>query len=177
LRAFRTLLLLVLGVGPPAAAHDIQDEIVLHAFIKPEGGRLHFLVRLPLVLLQDLDLPKRGPGYLDLPATEEHFQAAAATTARFITLHENGAALTHRLAAARISEPSDKSFEAYAKALAAIAGPKLPESANVFWNQGWFDAHLEYPIGSERSDFSLDLRLGMRRLKLFARYMPPSWIV
>jgi hypothetical protein len=45
----------------------------------------------------------------------------------------------------------------------------------VFWNQGFFDAHLEYPIRSERSDFSLDMRLapGLQgRLKLVVRFLP-----
>jgi hypothetical protein len=148
---------------------------VLQAFVKPEGDRLNFVVRVPLVLLQDLDFPKRGPGYLDLPAlTTESFQAAAAAAARNIVLQENGVTLTPRLAAARISEPSDRSFDAYGKALASITGPKLPASANVFWNQAYFDAHFESPIASERSDFSLDLRLGMRRLKLFVGYLPPD---
>jgi len=124
--------------------------------------------------VQDLDLPKRGPGYVDLQSVSEGFPAAAAATSRNIALHENGLALEPRLAAARISEPSDKSFETYARAHAAITGPKLPESTNVHWNQGWFDAHLEYPIASERSDFSLELRLGLRRLKLFVSYLPPG---
>ena len=158
----------------PARAHEIPNEIVLHAFVKPEGGRLHLLVRVPLVLLQDLDVPKRGSGYLDLASVPQQFPDAAAAMAKNIVLHENGQALTARLVAARISEPSDKSFEQYARALASIEGPKLPDSANVFWNQAYFDAHLEYPIGSPRSDFSLDLRLDLRRLKLFVRYLPPD---
>jgi HupE / UreJ protein len=158
----------------PARAHEIPNEIVLHAFVKPEGERLHFLVRVPFALLQDLDFPKRGPGYLDLAKAPEGFAAAAASTARNIVLYENGAALSHRLVAARVSDPSDKSFAAYDKARAAIAGPKLADSANVFWNQAYFDAHLEYPIGSARSDFSLELRLNMQRLKLFVGYLPPE---
>jgi len=178
-RFFAWLLAAVLGVAlaTPAAAHDIPDEIILHGFIKPEGDRLHFLVRVPLVMLQTMNLPKRGPGYIDLPLPEERFQAAAAAAAKEMVLHENGVALTPRRTAGRISEASDRSFQTYAKALGSIAGPKLPDSANVFWNQGYFDAHLEYPIGSERSDFSLDMRLapGLRgRLKLVLRYLPPD---
>jgi hypothetical protein len=170
-------LLLAVVLAAPAAAHDIPDEIILHGFVKPEGERLHFLVRVPLVMLQSLNLPKRGPGYIDLPLPEERLQAAAAAAAKEIVLHENGVALTPRRAAGRIAELSDGSFETYAKALAGIAGPKLADSTNVFWNQGYFDAHLEYPIGSERADFSLDMRLapGLRgRLKLFLRYLPPD---
>ena len=174
-RFFAWLLAAVLSM--PAAAHDIPDEIVLHGFVKPEGDRLHFLVRVPLTMLLNLDLPKRGPGYIDLPLPEERLRAAAAAAAKEMVLHENGSALTPRRTSARISEASDKSFDTYAKALARIAGPRLPDSANVFWNQGYFDAHLEYPIAAERSDFSLNMRLapGLRgRLKLILRYLPPD---
>jgi hypothetical protein len=176
---FALLLAVVLGVvvSTPAAAHDIPDEIVLRGFVKPEGDQLHFLVRVPLVMLLSMNLPKRGPGYLDLPQIDERLQAAAAATAKEIELYENGVRLTPGRTAARISQPSDKSFETYANALANIAGPKLPDTTDVFWNQGYFDAHLEYPIRSERSDFSLDMRLapGLRgRLKLIVRFLPPD---
>ena len=44
----------------------------------------------------------------------------------------------------------------------------------VFWNQGYFDAHLEYPIESPSSAFALDFRVapGLRdRLKLDLRFL------
>jgi hypothetical protein len=173
-------LAVVLGVvvfSAPSRAHDIPDEIVLHGFVKPEGDRLHFLVRMPLVMLLSMNLPKRGPGYLDLARIDERLQAAASATAKEIELYENGIRLTPGRAVARISPPSDPSFEAYAGALTNIEGPKLPESADVFWNQGFFDAHLEYPIRSERSDFSLNMRLApglSGRLKLIVRFLPPD---
>jgi hypothetical protein len=178
-RSIMWIVAVVLGVmlSTPATAHDIPNEIVLHGFVKPEGERLHFLVRVPLAMLLSMNLPKRGPGYLGLAAIDEKLQASAAATAREIELYENGVRLTPGRTAARISQPSDPSFESYEKALASIAGPKLPDTTNVFWNQGYFDAHLEYPIRSERSDFSLDMRLapGLKgRLKLVVRFLPPD---
>ena len=170
----------VLGAGvlaTPASAHDIPNQVVLRGFVKPEGERMHFLVRVPLAMLLSMNLPKRGIGYLDLAHIDDKLQASAAAAARDLVLYENGVQLTPERATARISQPSDPSFETYAKALADIAGPKLPESTNVFWNQGYFDAHLEYPIRSARSDFSLDMRLapGLRgRLKLFVTFLPPD---
>lgn len=169
----------ILGVmlWTPAMAHDVPDEIVLHAFVKPEGERLHFLVRVPLVMLLSMNLPKRGVGYLDLSRIDEKLLASATATTKEIELYENGAPLKPSRTAVRISQPSDASFESYQKALASIAGPKLPDTTDVFWNQGYFDAHLEYPIRSERSDFSLDMRLapGLKgRLKLVVRFLPPD---
>lgn len=160
-----------------AAAHDIPEQIVLHGFVKPEGERLHFVVRVPLVMLLSLNLPKRGPGYMDLAHIDEAtIQAIAARTAKEIELYENGALLKPGRMAARISAASDRTFESYAMALANIEGPKLPDSADVMWNQGYFDAHLEYPIGSQQSDFSLNMRLapGLAGLKFVVRFLPPD---
>jgi HupE / UreJ protein len=174
---FLAIMLLVVVVSPPARAHDIPDEIILHGFVKPEGDRLHFLVRVPLAMLLSMNLPKRGVGFLDLSQIDEKLQASAAATAREIELYENGVRLTPIRSAARISEPSDRSFATYAQALATIEGPKLPESTDVFWNQGYFDAHLEYPIRSATSDFSLNMRLApglSGRLKLIVRFLPPD---
>lgn len=177
--AGRLLLALVMLAAAAASvrAHDIPDEIVLHGFVRPEGERLHFLVRVPLAMLLSMNLPQRGLAYLDLPAVEERLPAAAAATAREIVLSENGVALKPSRSAARISLPSDQSFATYEKARASIAGPKLPPTTDVVWNQGYFDAHLEYPIRSERSDFSLDMQLapGLKgRLKLVVRFLPPD---
>lgn len=172
--------LVLAAAAASVRAHDIPDEIVLHAFVKPEGERLHFLVRVPLAMLLSMNLPQRGLAYLDLAAVEERLPAAAAATAREIALYENGVALKPSRSAARISLPSDQSFASYEKARASIAGPKLSATTDVVWNQGYLDAHLEYPIGSERSDFSLDMQLapGLKgRLKLVVRFLPPEGTV
>ena len=112
-RSLVFLLAVVLGVllSTPARAHDIPDEIVLHGFIKPEGDRLHFLVRVPLVMLLSMNLPKRGPGYLDLPQIDDKLLASAAAAAKEIQLYENGEPLTPGRVVARISQASDESFE------------------------------------------------------------------
>lgn len=169
----------VLGllVASPASPHDIPDEIRLHGFVKPEGDRLHFFVRVPLIMLLSMNLPKRGPGYLDLPRIEEALQASAVATAKELVLFEDGTELPLLRATTRISLPADRSFETYERALGYIEGPKLPETTDVFWNQGYFDAHLEYPIRSEKSDFALDMRLApglSGRLKLIVRFLPPG---
>ncbi len=169
--------LLGLCVAAPASPHDIPDEIRLHGFVKPAGDRLHFLVRVPLIMLLSMNLPKRGPGYLDLPRIEEALQASAVATAKELVLFEDGTELPLLRATTRISLPADRSFEAYERALAQIEGSPLPEQTDVFWNQGYFDAHLEYPIRSEKSDFALDMRLApglSGRLKLIVRFLPPG---
>ncbi|MDH3315375.1 MAG: HupE/UreJ family protein [Gammaproteobacteria bacterium] len=160
-----------------APAHDIPNQIILHGYVKPQGDRLHFLVRVPLVMLLNLNLPKRGPGFIALDHLDEALPNAAAATAREIVLYEDGVPLTYASAKARISQPSDRSFERYDTARELIAGPALPANTDVFWNQGYFDVAFEYPIRSAQSDFSLDLLVapGLKnRLKLILRYLPPS---
>jgi hypothetical protein len=174
------LLAAILGaalVPAPASSHDIPNEIILRAFVKPDGERLHFLVRIPLSMLLNIGLPKRGPGYLDLAQIDDALDRAAAATARELVLYENGTPLVPESASARISQPSEEAFGSYEEAAAHIAGPPLPKTANVFWNQGHFDLHLEYPITAEDSRFALDMLAGAalsNRTKLFVQFLPPA---
>ena len=57
----------------------MPNAVSLHAFVKPEGERLHLLIRVPLVLLGTLDLPRRGPAFIDLSRIDKHLELAAAT--------------------------------------------------------------------------------------------------
>lgn len=173
----RLLLILALAavaVLNPATAHDIAGESRIHAFVKPEGDRLHVVLRVPLELLLNLDLPKRGAGYLDLPHVEGRLGEAIAATAKDIEFFEDGRRLAVVRGQGRISLPSDRSFESYARALELLRGPKLAPGTDVFWNQGYFDAHIEYPIGSAPADFAVDFHVAPGlgdRLKLDLRYV------
>lgn len=173
------LLAVVLTLAPLAAsapAHDIPSEMVLHGFVKPDDNRLHFLVRLPLIMLQNITLPTRGPGYVDLSQVDTRLKKVAAAISREIEFFEKGRPLTFDRFRARISQESDTSFETYATALANIEGPGLPLKTNVFWNQGFVDVHLEYPIHSDDSGFSLNMRLSGfgKIIKLRLQFIPPE---
>ena len=138
------------------------------------------LVRVPLALLLNVDLPKRGPGYLELSQMDEALARAVAATAKDIEFLEDGRRLTLARGVGRISSPSDRSFESFASAFASIHGPRLTDSTDVFWNQGYFDAHLEYRIVSAHSSIAIDFHpaRGMRdRLKIEIRYRTPDGIV
>lgn len=164
----------------PATAHDIPGEMRLHAFLKPEGERLRVLVRIPLALLLNLDLPKRGPGYIDLAQVGTALPRAIAATDKDLEFFEDGRRLSVARWSARISAPSDRSFESYEKARALVEGPPLAEATDVFWNQGYFDASLEYEIRSPRSTFSLDFHVSPGlgdRLKLDLRHVSPDGVV
>lgn len=169
------LLLALLLLPPVATSHDIPNQIRLQGFVKPEGNTLHFVVRVPLVMLLNLDLPKQGKGFLALEHLDDALDRAAAATARQIVLYQDGERLTYSTVRTRVSQLSDESFGSFEDAAAHIDGPPLPSNAKVFWNQGYFDAHFQYPIHSPDADFALDLRVapGLRNtLSMTVHFLP-----
>ena len=150
-------------------------------FLKPSGGKLDLLVRVPLKAMRDVDFPKIGPGFLDFSRADQFLNDAATVwLVRAIEVREGDTKLGYpSLLAVRASLESDKSFSAYDTALAHITGPKLPENTQVAWDQTMLDAWLEYPIRDDRAQFSIrpnDERLGIRVLTVL-RYLPPDGAV
>jgi hypothetical protein len=161
-----------------AAAHDIPDEVKVQAFVKPEGKRLHLLVRVPLAAMREADLPLRDGGYIDLARA----QPAVLTAVRLwlvdnIDVYENDAKLpAPEIAAVRIALASDRSFESYERALATVRSPPLDPSQDFFWKQQHLDALLDYSIASEQSEFSIHPRLAQLGFHVATalRFLPPG---
>ena len=66
-RLAAVLSLLLAALSPwSALGHDIPNDVRLQAFLKPAGRQLQLLLRVPLAAMQEVDFPRRGPGYLDL---------------------------------------------------------------------------------------------------------------
>jgi hypothetical protein len=174
-----TIALLVLALVLAAQfAHgngsDLPPQIVLRGFLKPEDGHLVLLVRIPLVLLAGFSLPKRGPGYLDLARIDVRLTQAVAAVGRQIELFEGDARLSPARAESRLSLPSDASFESFAAARAHLQGPTLPIDTDLYWNQGFLDAELEYPITSSQADFSVRASMSPEladRIKLHLEFL------
>ncbi len=162
-------------------AHDIPTDATIQAFVKPAGERLHVLVRVPLKTIRDVDFPEQHGGYLDLEKLAPLLSDAATVwIARLTEFYEGETRLQDpRVVATQVSLESDKSFASYEEAVAHIGGPKLTNSAKVFWNQVLLDVLLEYPIRSERSDFSIHphfARLAARVVTVL-RFLPPGGAV
>jgi hypothetical protein len=172
---------LIGALASAAAAHDVPDDVKVQAFVKPSGEKLHLLVRVPLSAMREVDVPLRGPGYLDLARADAALRNAATLwLADNIEIREGEARLGHpKLVDARVTLPSDKSFGSFEAALAHLKGPRLPDSMDLFWNQQLLDVLFEYPIQSERSDFSIHPkleRLGLR-VATVLRFLPPGGAV
>ena len=161
-----------------AVAHDIPNDVVVQAFVRPQGDRIHLLVRVPLKAMRDFNFPERGPGYLDLVRVNDVLPGAATLwIADFIELYENDTRLAKpQIVATRISLPSDRSFVSYEDAITHITGPPLSNDTNVYWDQTLLDVSFEYPIQSEQSRFSIHpalARLGLRVVTVL-RFLPAS---
>jgi hypothetical protein len=148
LRTLAAMAAVLLALSGTLSAHDVPDDIMVQAFLRPEGGRLRLLVRVPLEAMRDVDVPTRGQGYLDLDRVEPALRHAATVwLAQAVELFEDGRPVgAGRVAAVRVALPSDRAFQEYESALAGVTGPPLNPATQMYWEQGALDALLEYPI-------------------------------
>jgi hypothetical protein len=177
-RAAAFLAVLAAAFWFSAAAHDVPADVRINAFLKPAGDRLELLIRVPLAAMIEAEFPTRGPGYLDIARADEALQGAAKLyLVDNLTITENGTALPPpRIAYARISLPSDRSFGSYARARAHVAGPRVAEDQDLYWNQQLLDVLLEYPIQSDRSAFAIHPRFDRfgHNVSTALRFLPPG---
>ena len=169
----------VLLFGPSrTAAHEIPARVTVLALVRPEGQTLRLLVRAPLEAMRDIEFPLLEGKYLDLarsgPALDD---AARLWIADALELSENGRPLgSARIAATRVSLPSDRSFDTWSHALGHVQGAPLSDRTELVWQQGMLDVLLEYPIESDRSNFSVRPLLGRLGLTTTTvlRFLPPT---
>jgi hypothetical protein len=156
--AIATLAVATQAMAPSAAwAHDVPNEIIVRGFAKPNEDRLEVAVRVPLILLSQLDLPKRGPGYLDLERIDPSLDRAGDKVAsELLRFYDGDERLTPTTIHHRISLPSEDTFDTYDQAIRHIRSENLPKGADVFWNQGFFDVYLQFPTGGDDADLSVD---------------------
>jgi hypothetical protein len=174
-------LLLSIALPCRAVAHDIPVDVLVQTFLKPEGRRLHVVLRVPLVAMRDVKYPPLGqPGVLDVARADPVLRDAATLwIADYIELYEGGRRLSYpEVVAVRASQP-DRAFESYDTALAEVTGPRLPDDVGLLWSQGVLDVLFDYTIESDRSDFTIHpgvARLAVRVLTVL-RFLPPDGTV
>jgi hypothetical protein len=175
------LLALFLPLTGSAAAHDIPSDVAAQVFLKPEGERLQLLIRTPLKAMRDVEFPEFGPGYLDVERLAPQLpHIATVWISNFVEIHEGDRLLPRpRVAATQISIESDRSFASFEEALAHVTGPRPANGENLVWDQALFDVLFEYPIRSDRSEFSIRPRLERlgERVITVLRFLPPGGAV
>jgi hypothetical protein len=162
----------------PVGAHDIPADVRVNIFLKPAGNKLELLIRVPMAGLREVDFPTRGPGYLDVAKADGALRNATKLwLLDNIDLFENGVKLpAPRIAAVRVSLPSDRSFMAYDDAKAHVQGPPHVDLLDLYWNQQLLDVLLEYPIQSDHAQFAIHPRvdrLGLR-VSTALRFLAPG---
>ncbi|MFO1217007.1 MAG: HupE/UreJ family protein [Burkholderiaceae bacterium] len=183
MRSIVTLLRLLAAIGLAAAAfaacaHDIPGDVRVQAFVKPEGSRLHLLIRVPLAAMNEVDLPLHGPGYLDLARADAALRTAAELWfADNLVLQEDGRTLPRPvIVATRVSLASDRSFASWGTALAHLHAPPIAPGTELYWKQQHFDLLLDYPIASEHAAFAIAPRLERLGLRVVTSlvFLPPG---
>jgi hypothetical protein len=169
------------AVSYRVSAHDIPNDVTVHAFLKTEGQRLTLIVRVPLRACRDVDFPTREPGYLDLERADISLRDAATLwISDNVELYEGDTRIRNpRIIAARVSLESERFFESYDEALADVTTARLPGETEIFWNQALLDVLFEYPIESDQSNFSVRpalAGLGIRVVTVL-RFLPPGGAV
>ena len=157
----RRLAVPILLLASAIHAHDIPNDVTVQAFLKPQGNTMSLIVRVPLRAMRDINFPERPGGFIDIDATDSLLpDAATLWISGFIDVYEGAAKLPRpRVVSTRLSLMSDRSFTSYDTAFAHVTGPKLAEDTAVVWDQTMFDVLFEYPIQSDRSEFSIQPRL------------------
>ncbi|MDC0160217.1 HupE/UreJ family protein [Gemmatimonadales bacterium] len=159
-------------------AHEIPADVTVQAFVKPEGGTLRMLVRVPLVSLRDYNFPSREPGYLEISESENMIlEAVDVWIGDYVSMLENEGSLGRaELAAVRVAIPGDRAFRSWERAYENVLAEPLTDGIELPARQAMVDVLLEWPIASESSDFSLVSglnHLGIRTVTVL-RFLPPG---
>jgi hypothetical protein len=170
---------LLISLGPVTRAHEVPNEVTVFGFVRPEGNALRLLLRVPLKSMRDIEVPLLSNGFLDFSRVEQALNDAATIwILDYLELYENGSRLARpQVLGARVSLPSDRSFDSYDAALAnIITAPRIEQGTQLYWEQGMMDIALAYPIGSDQSDFAI--RPGLTRLgvqvNVVLRFLQPG---
>ena len=158
--------------------HEIPNEVTIQTFLRPGGQQLLFLVRAPLKAMREMDVPRRGPGFVDLARADQVVRDSATLwIADFVKIYEDGRQLPYpEVLAARIALPADPSFQTFEEADTAIRERRLPLDTDLVWEEGLLDVAFAYPISSDQSRFAISpglTRLGLR-VNVVMRFQQPG---
>lgn len=159
--------------APLAAAHEFTLDAVVNAFVKVEADRAHAVVRAPLYLFKAVRFPVKG-AEIDVGESGDALRRAGLALQQGFVLLEDGQPLKADGVAARLSLPSDRSFESYEAAVEHVARA-LEAGTAIVVDQGYVDVHLTYPVARPGGVFSVRTALAPELgdyLKLTLRYLP-----
>ena len=161
-----------------ALAHEVPADVRLQVYVHPEGRSLTMLVRVPLAAMREVDVPLRGPGYIDLARVDTALREAASLwITDNLAVRADGRELGRgQIEAARVSLASDRSFDSYESALAALRAPPIDAATNLYWNQQYLDARLSWPLDAADARIAIHPAVAKLALRVATtlRYRPPQ---
>jgi len=156
-----------------ARGHDLPMNSIMNSFVKIDSKQADLVVRVPLDLLRGVPFPQKGP-YYDVAASGPTTELALLVLADGFVIQENGVPLTPIKSSGHLSPPSDRSFENFDSAVAAVDHP--PDLATpIAYDKGTLDVHFTYPISSPKSVFKIQTLVAAdvgKGAKMTVRYLP-----
>jgi mono/diheme cytochrome c family protein len=162
--------LLMLGIASPAClvrAHEVPRHVGVRAYVAPVTDRVRVLVQLPMNAVRDVDFPLRANDALDAARALPYLRDAARLwVADGLRLRDGARDLGDaQVVAVRAALPSDRAFEQYARALAAVRGAPFPADMDVPHGQLSLEVLLEVPLVAPVRDLVIEphwAHLGVR---------------
>ncbi len=166
----------VAGVmAPRALAHEFKLDAVINAFVDVEPTQARLLVRAPLFVFKAVKFPVRN-AEIDVNAAGPALERALAALEEDVQLFENGQPLKAVAGRARLSLPSDRSFETFERAAEHVRGTLEP-GVGLVVDQGYVDAEITYSLTSPSAVFAIRTKAAPELgdyLRLAVRYALPG---
>lgn len=140
--------------GRVALAHEIPRHVGVRAWVAPVAGHVRLLVQIPMDAVRDVDFPLRANEALDGARALPYLRDAAQLwVADALTLRDGRTTLAApRVVAVRAALPSDRAFDSFAAALAAVQREPLADSVNIPHGQLRLEVLLEVPVAQPVRD-------------------------
>ena len=154
-----------------ALAHEIPRHVGVRAYVAPTADRVRLLVQIPMDAVRDVDFPVLANDALDVTRAAPYLRDAAQLwVADAMTLRNGGTTLgAPRVVAVRAALPSDRAFDAYGAALAAVSQQALPAATDLPHGHLRLEVLLEVATASLARDLVIEPRwanLGVRTTSL-----------
>jgi len=153
------LLGVLLACAGAASAHDLPVNTMVNAFVRVHDGEADIVARVPMDLLRGVPFPT-VQGRYDLTQSGPFEELARTLLADAFVLAENNVRLTPVRSEGRIVAVSDRSFDRFDHALAAVRDAGRT-TAPVPYDSGYLDVHFVYPVKSTASRFEIQSQVAI----------------
>jgi len=153
-----TLLGLLL-VCAGARAHDLPVNTMVNAFVRVHDRQADLVARVPMDLLRGIPFPP-ADGRYDLAQPGPYEELARTLLADAFVLAEDNVLLKPLRSEGRIVAVSDRSFDRFDHALAAVQA-STGSAASIPYDTGYLDVHFVYPVKSTGSRFEIQSQVAV----------------